>query len=344
MKIAIIHDYLVCFGGAEKTFKTLTEIFPQAKVFTLFYDKEIKNEFFPNKEIKTSFLQKFPFKKKYKWLLPFLPIAVESLDFRDFDLVISSCFSFSKGIITRVNTKHICYCYSPTRYLWDQNLFKSILHFFRIWDRHASERVDEFIAISKTVQKRIKKYYKKESIVIYPPVEIPRYKFNYSDKEFFLIVSRLKKYKRIDLAVKAFNKLGLDLKIIGSGPEFKKLKKKAKKNIEFLGSQPDNIVKEYYAKCSGFIFPSEDDFGIAPVEAMSYGKPVLAFRKGGALETIIEGKTGEFFDFQNTAVLADGIRRIREKKYDPKFIMNHAKKFNRERFEREIKKVIEKNI
>jgi len=240
-----------------------------------------------------------------------------------------------------LQTKHICYCYSPTRYLWDQNYFKSILHFFRIWDRQASERVDEFIAISKTVQNRIKKYYKRDSKVIYPPVEICRKKIH-SSKEYFLIVSRLKKYKRIDLAIKAFNKLGLKLIIIGSGPEKRNLEKLAKKNIKFLGWQPENIVKEYYSKCSAFIFPSEDDFGIAPVEAMSCGKPVLAFRKGGALESVKEGKTGEFFDFQNTSVLCDGIRRLRSKKYDSKFIAEHAKKFDRKIFEKKIKDFVNK--
>ena len=352
MKIALIHDYLVSFGGAEKTFKVLTEIFPEAEIYTLFYDPKIKNRFFSEKNIKTSFLQKFPrfLKNKYQLLLPFLPIAAETLDFREFDVVISSSHSFAKGIITRPKTIHICYCYSPTRYLWDAPRSKFLLHYARIWDRQASERVDKFIACSKVVQRRIEKYYKRKSVVIYPPVQISNFKFQISNQaqnlnvknEFYLIVSQLRKYKRIDLAVEAFNKLGLNLVIIGEGPEKRKLQKKAKKNIKFLGWQPDRVVGNYYKKCAGFIFPGEDDFGIAPVEAMSYGKPVLAFRKGGATETVIQGKTGEFFIFQHRAVLADGIRRLRAnlKKYDSKFIKTHAKKFNRKRFEKEIKNVV----
>jgi glycosyltransferase involved in cell wall biosynthesis len=358
MKIAIIYDYLTAWGGAEKTFKVLTEIFPQAEVYTLFYDNKIKNRFFSNKEIKTSFIQKFPrfFKRKYQLLLPFLSVAAETLDFREFDIVISASHSFAKGIITRPKTIHICYCFTPNRYLWmdkhqkflwNNPISKALLHYMRIWDRQASERVDKFIAISKTVQKRIEKYYKRSSVVIYPPVQIPRLRQGFggqakSKDEFYLIVSQLRKYKRIDLAVEAFNKLGLNLVVIGQGPEKSKLKRKAKKNIKFLGWQDDKVVGEYYKKCTAFIFPSEDDWGIAPVEAMMYGKPVLAFRKGGATETVIEGKTGEFFDSQYPAVLADGVRRLRNNlsKYDPKFIHTHAQKFNRKRFEKEIKNMV----
>ncbi|PJE57462.1 MAG: glycosyltransferase family 4 protein [Candidatus Portnoybacteria bacterium CG10_big_fil_rev_8_21_14_0_10_38_18] len=356
MKIALIHDYLVAYGGAEKVFKVLADIFPEAEIYTLFYDPKIKKQFFPNKIVHTSFLQKFPLflRKKYQMLLPLLPIAVETMDFREFDVVISATHSFAKGIITRPKTTHICYCYSPTRYLWDKARRNFLLHYFRVWDRQASERVDHFIAVSKTVQQRIKKYYKRESIVIYPPVEIhpvirqgaPSNDGANSNREYYLIVSQLRKYKRIDLAVEAFNKLGLELVIIGEGPEKRELKAKTEKNIRFLGWQPDETVAEYYRDCTAFIFPSEDDFGIAPVEAMSWGKPVLAFRKGGATETIIEGKTGEFFDYQNAAVLADGIRRLRQnlKNYDPKFISQHAQKFSRERFEKEFKNIIDKLI
>ncbi len=357
MRIALIHDYITSFGGAEKTFKNLINLFPQAQAYTLFYDRKIKEKFFPDIEIKTSFLQTVPFKKKYQLLLPLMPVAAETIDFRKFDLVISSSFSFAKGIITRPQTKHICYCYSPNRYLWmkenDQKslwknpLSRMLLHYMRIWDRQASERVDEFIAISKCVQKRIEKYYKRKSKLIYPLVQISNSKLTIPDskKEFYLIVSQLRKYKRIDLAVNAFNKLGLNLIIIGQGPEKKKLQKKAAKNIQFLGWQSDEKIIEYYKNCTAFVFPGEDDFGIAPVEAMSYGKPVLAYRKGGATETVIEGKTGEFFDVQHPAVLADGIRRLKNNllKYDPEFIFAHAKKFSQQRFENQFKDFVLKN-
>jgi len=359
MKIAIVNDYLVSYGGAEKTFKVLSDIFPDAEIFTLFYTQNIKQKLFPHQIIHTSFLQKFPkfFRKHYQLLLPFLPIAAETLDFREFDIVVSASHSFVKGIITRPKTTHICYCYSPTRYLWDKSRKNILLHYFRVWDRQASERVDQFIACSRTVQDRIRKYYKRESVVIYPPcVDLsPPASTNRGEqveagppvqfaKEFYLIVSQLRKYKRIDIAVEAFNKLGLNLVIIGEGPEKRRLKRKAEKNIKFLGWQPDEKVAEYYQNCTAFIFPSEDDFGIAPVEAMKYGKPVLAYRGGGALETIIEGKTGEFFDYQNAAVLADGVRRLRLnlKNYDPQFISSHAQQFTREKFEKEIKEYINK--
>lgn len=361
MRIALIHDYLTSFGGAEKTFKVLTEIFPRAEIYTLFYNPKIKQKFFPKTKIHTSFLQKFPaiLKKKYQLLLPFLPVATETLDFREFDMVISSSFSFAKGIITRPKTTHICYCHTPTRYLWDARreektlwknpISRALFHYARIWDRQASERVDYFIANSKTTQKRIKKYYKKDSTIIYPPVEIskklnPKPHILNPKKEFYLIVSQLRKYKRIDLAIEAFNKLGLELVIIGEGPEKKKLKKLAKKNIKILGWQPDKVVSKYFKNCTAFIFPGEDDFGIAPVEAMAYGKPVLAYRKGGATETVIERKTGEFFDRQDPAILAAGIRRLRQNlsKYNPKIIHKHAEKFSRERFEKEFRRLVRK--
>ena len=360
MRIALIHDYLVNYGGAEKVFKALADIFPEAEIYTLFYDQKTKKQFFPDRIVHTSFLQKFPLflRKNYRWLLPFLPIAAETLDFREFDVVISATHSWVKGIITRPKTLHICYCFSPTRYLWDKARKNFLLHYFRVWDRQASERVDEFIAISKTVQQRIKKYYKRESVVIYPPatqasllalragppVQFPAFaEASAGKKEFYLIVSQLRKYKRIDLAVEAFNKLGLELVIIGVGPERKTLEMKAKKNVKFLGWKSDEVLAEFYKNCTAFIFHSEDDFGIAPVEAMSFGKPVLAFRKGGAIETIVEGKTGEFFDYQNAAVLADGMRRLRGnlKNYDPIFIQNHAQKFSKERFEKEFKNFID---
>ncbi len=345
-KIAIINDYLTSYGGAEKTFKSLSDIFPDAELYSLFYDPKIKKELFPIHRMNASFLQRLPLfiRKRYQLLLPFLPIAAETIDLRDYDIVISASHSFVKGIITRPKTIHIDYCFSPTRYLWDKSRKNIILHYFRMWDRQASERVDHFIACSKAVQNRIKKYYKRKSVVIYPPVQFSISNSQFSmnsqnsneQKEFYLIVSRLQKYKRIDLAVEAFNKLGLNLIIIGDGPEKESLQRIAKRNVKFLGLQPNEIVAKHYQDCTAFIFPSDDDFGIAPVEAMSYGKPVLAYRRGGALETVIEGKTGEFFDYQNSAILADGIRRLRQTKYSADFIKSHAQQFSEDRFKKEI--------
>lgn len=369
MKVALVHDYLIRLGGAERVFFDLRKIFPKADVFTLLYDEKKMDHYLSGVDVKTSFLQRIPklFRRNHKYLLPLLPMAAETFDFRDYDLVISSSSSFGKGIITRPQAIHICYCHSPMRFSWDTyssyirhqrkgkitNAFiRIIMHYIRIWDRSASKRVDYFLANSETTAKRIKKYYKRNAKVIYPPVVLPNVDINHKSWQksakkgfYYLIISQLTPYKRIDLAVEAFNKMGLPLVVIGEGPEKKRLKKMSNSNIKFLGWQPDEVIDKYYKNCIAFIFPGEDDFGIAPVEAMGYGKPVLAYRKGGATETIIEGKTGEFFDDLSPEVLADGIRRLKlnYNNYHPVVVRRQAEKFSPENFEREIKKfVIEK--
>ncbi len=362
MKIALVHDYLIRLGGAERVFLSLRKIFPQAEIFTLLYDKKKMGKYFPNNKVNTSFLQGFPrfWRKRHKYLLPFLPTAPESIDLRNFDLVISSSSSFIKGVITRPKSIHICYCHSPMRFGWDAyasyvkqqrkgvltNLaIRLMMHYIRLWDRSAAKRVDYFIANSKATAQRIQKYYGKKSKVIYPPVDLRKEVLesnNPSGRDYFLIVSQLTPYKKIDLAIDAFNKLELPLIVIGQGPERKNLEKMARKNIRFLGWQSDEITREYFRNCRAFIFPGEDDFGIAPVEAMGYGKPVLAYRRGGAIETIIEGMTGEFFDDPATESLADGIRRllININAYNPVVIKKRAEKFSSERFEMEIKEFV----
>lgn len=376
MKIALVHDWLTYFGGAEQVLKSFHRLFPEAPIYTLLYDKEKMERYFSNAKIRTSFLQKFPkfLQRRKGWLLPFLPTAPETFDLRDFDLVISSSNSFAKGIIIKPKTIHICYCHSPMRFVWDwhYNYLKEqkigrvkkifalpLLHYIRMWDKASVDRVDYFIANSKTTAKRIKKYYNKDSKVIYPPVDIDKFKVQSSTlpaywtgrpagrqefkvQSYYLVVSRLSPYKRIDLAVKAFNKLGLPLIIIGEGNQKKYLQKIAQDNIKFLGFQPEKIVQKFYQNCQAFIFPGEEDFGITAVEAMATGCPVLAYRKGGLTETVIEGVTGEFFDDPVPEVLADGVRRIREREgsYDSFVMQKQAERFSRERFEREIKEFI----
>ncbi|MDO8558836.1 MAG: glycosyltransferase [bacterium] len=362
-KIALVHDWLLGLGGAERTLKVLHEMFPQAPIYTFFYDKKYTDKFLPNAQIRPSFVQKF-YKLKtinHKLFLPLLPIAAESFDLSSYDLVISSSVAFSKGLILKPKTKHICYCYSPTRFLWDwhneynkQNknngwLAKITQHFLRIWDRQAANRVDQFVAISKTVQQRIKKYYGRDSVVIYPPVggyvssrdaDFPSEKI----RDYFLIVSRLFPHKNIDIAIKAFNKLELLLVIIGAGPEYGRLKKmiENKSMIKLLGEVPDEELDNYYANAKAFIMPQEEDFGMTPLEAMSFGKPVLALRRGGALEYVLDGINGEFFDDPHPAVLADGVRRLNEnyKNYSPLVIKKTAERFSRRRFEEEIRSLI----
>ncbi len=365
LRIALVHDWLLNIGGAEKTLKTLHEIFPSAPIYTLFYNKKFTDKFIPDADVRPSFLQKtYQRTGTHKLLTPFLPTAIESMDLSEYDLVISSSVSFAKGLILKPETRHICYCYSPMRQVWDWHaeykrephivpkLVTALTqHFLRIWDRLASTRVDEFVAISENVRQRIKKYYGRDSAVIYPPVEFfSQIPIPYTPYPipFFLIVSRLFKHKNIDIAVEAFNKLGWPLIVIGDGPELSRLKKRARStsseqadsNIKFLGYQTDEAVRGYYAGCLAFIMPQEEDFGITPIEAMSYGKPVLALKRGGALEYIQEGINGEFFEDPVEEVLADGARRLKEGieagKYEPEIIKKTAERFSAERFKKEI--------
>ncbi len=369
MKIALVHDYLIYYGGAERVLKTLHQMLPHSPIYLLFYDPEIAKNYFSRADLRPSFLQKLPnfFKKKYHCLLPLLPLAVESFNLRDFDLVISSSSAFAKGIITRFSTLHICYCHTPMRFLWDQYhnkiknenlikksfLAKAFLHYTRMWDQGSSHRVDYFLANSRTTAQRIWKYYRRQAKVIYPPV-FDRSKIFLSSliekdqkfsEDYFLIVSRLVPSKRIDLAVEAFNRLNLPLVVIGDGPQYNRLCKSSKSNIKFLGWQSDEIVSRYYAHCLALIVPGEEDFGITAVEAMSYGKPVLAYRSGGVTETVIEGITGEFFDDQTPEILADGVRRLQKNlpTYSPLLIKKRAELFSREKFIHEIKNFIEKS-
>lgn len=286
-----------------------------------------------------------------------MPVAVESINLSEFDLVISSSVAFSKGLVLKPQTKHICYCYSPMRQVWDWHseykresrtprLITSLLqHALRIWDRQASTRVDYFVAISDNVRQRIRKYYQRDSAVIYPPVALSKQKFPnrnlgefQNSSESYLIVSRLYKHKNINIAVEAFNKLELPLVIIGNGPEYRRLKRVAGPTVQLLGYQPDEIVHEYYANCLAFVMPQEEDFGMTAIEAMSYGKPALALKRGGALEYIEEGVNGEFFEDPIEEVLADGIRRLAANlsRYNPEVIKQKAEKFSAERFRKEI--------
>ncbi|MCX6766258.1 MAG: glycosyltransferase [Candidatus Moranbacteria bacterium] len=368
LKVALVHDFLNQYGGAERVLKSLTEIFPEAPIYTMLYDPKKMRGKFKNADIRPSFLQKFPklLKKRPKWLLPFLPTAPETFNLRDYDLVISSSGAWSKGIIVKPKTIHICYCHSPMRFAWDwnekylgeQNLGKGrrifarlLLNYVRMWDKAAADRPDFFIANSKTTQTRIKKYYGRESEVVYPPVEVGGDQGNLDDKgdrgkkeDYFLIVSRLSPYKKIEVAIEAMNKLNLPLVVIGEGaPKYVKyLKTITGPKTKFLGWKSDEETKKYFAACRAFIFPGEDDFGIAPVEAMSFGKPVITLRKGGATETVIEGETGEFFDESAVEVVADAVRRFQEneKNYDPAKIRAQAEKFSKEKFVENIEKMI----
>lgn len=368
IKIAVVHDFLIYYGGAEKVLETLAEMFPKAPIYTLLYDKEKMRGKFANREIRTSFLQKFPkfLRRKHKYLLPFLPTAPETFDLREFDLVISTSGAWSKGIVTKLNTVHIAYIHSPMRFAWDYNerylkenrkekwsfLVRPILSYFRIWDKMAADRPDYLIANSRYTQERIKKYYRQKSQVIYPPAFLEEknisVRLNISDnfKNYFLVVSRLSSYKKIDAIINAFNKLGLPLLVIGEGDQKKYLKSVAGENIKILGWQPEDKIKKYYQNARALVAASVEDFGITPVEAMSFGTPVIALREGGFLETVIEGEKGEFFDASTPEVIADGVRRFieNESNYNKEEIAKRAEEFSKEKFIREMKNFIDNII
>lgn len=363
-KIALVHDFLTQFGGAERVLEVMSEMFPEAPIYTLLYDKEKMRGKFEDKDIRTSFLQKFPrfLRKRPGWLLPFLPTAPETFDLREFDLVISSSGAWTKGIVTKLDTIHVAYIHSPMRFVWDYNekylkedrreklgfLVRPVLSYLRLWDRLAADRPDHLIANSEYTRSRLEKYYRRESEVIYPPVDVKRETRNVKRKDasrftlhasqYFLIVSRLSPYKKVDKAVEAFNKLGLPLVVVGEGKQEKYLKSIAGDNIKFMGFQPDEKMAEIYAGARAFVFPGLDDFGLAPAEAMAGGVPVIAGNYGGAKEIVEEEKTGEFFETATPEIIADGVRRFveNEKNYDKEYIRGSAERFSKERFKKEI--------
>lgn len=362
-KVALVHDFLLKLGGAERVLKILSDIFPEAPIYTLLYDKKKVGEVFDEARVRTSELQKQPaiIRKRQKYLLHCMPRAVEKFDFSGFDIVLSSSSAFAHGIITNSNTKHICYCHSPMRYAWDwtheyikeQNLgpvrrtaVALLLKKIRIWDQIASDRPDLYISNSKNVKQRIKKYYKKDSEAVYPPVDISRFKPGKKHENYFLIVSTLTPYKRVDLAVNLFNKTGKQLVIIGDGPQKPYLQSIAASNISFLGFKDDKITAEYFMNCRAFVFPGEEDFGITPVEAMAAGKPVLAYGKGGVTESVIPGVTGEFFSQPSVESMEDGLGRLitNEKKYNIKEIRARAEMFTKDKFINAIKRIVETQI
>ncbi|MFH0952048.1 MAG: glycosyltransferase [Patescibacteria group bacterium] len=357
MKVALIHEHLAQDGGAENVLRSFQKIYPEAPTYTLVYNKKEANPEFHGKDIRTSFIQRSPWGvRHYRWYLTLMPTAIESFDLSSYDVVLSSASAFAKGVITQPHTMHVCYCHSPTRYLWTDshsyvqglnysNFIKKFIPPFlsrlRVWDKLAADRPDYYLANSLTVKKRITKYYRRHSDVIHPPVSVEQ--FTISDKigNYYLIGGRLVSYKRYDLAVQAFNKLGLPLKIYGTGPEYKKLKEMAKDNIEFLGQVTNEERKKLYAECIAFIHPQEEDFGITPLEAMASGRPTIAYAAGGALETILPGITGEYFEDQDWESLADKVIRLKPENYDPLKIRAHAEEFSEEKFKTRIKQYIE---
>ena len=365
LRVAIVHDWLTGKRGGEKVLEVFCELFPEAPIFTLLYNPGTISESIASHEIHTSFIDKFPFKKnRYRQFLPLFPTAIEQFNLKEYDLILSSSHCVAKGIIPSPSSLHLSYLHTPMRYVWDMYheyfgeervgrlsgiVIPIFANYLRNWDVSSSNRVDWYLANSQHVANRIKKYYRREAHVLYPPVETSLFKAHPSHKNYDLVVSALVSYKRVDLAIQAYNKLEQKLVIIGDGPEKRNLQKMAGSHIEFLDWQPHEILAEYYSKCRVLIFPGEEDFGIVPVEAMSCGKPVIAYAKGGALETIIDAEssqgekgTGLFFFHQSPEDLIDAIEKSGSIGWDSNFISQHAMKFDRAQFKKKLQDFIQK--
>lgn len=364
VKIAIVHDWFIQRGGAELCIKEMLHIFPQADIYALFdfFSTHDRAFILSNREVKTSSLQKLPFiKKYYRKLLSLYPKAIEQFDLRAYDLIISSSHSVAKGVLTNSNQVHICYCYSPMRYAWDLYFdyleiagltkgplawyAKKVLHNIRIWDQVAALRPDSYVSISKYIQARISKVYRIDSKVVYPPVDLERFKLNKTKKNYYLAASRLVPYKRIDLIVQAFKQLlNLQLLVVGDGPEYSKISKLAGPNVTMLGYQDDEKLVQLMQEAKAFIFAAEEDFGIIPIEAQACGTPVIAYAKGGSLETV-SSQFGEFFYEQNAAAIADAILQFEKKKNrNPEKVQQWATKFDKKKFRSKFKAIVEAKI
>lgn len=356
MRIALVHDYLSQDGGAERVLKAFHEIWPEAPIFVLFYDKKKMSEF-GGADIKESFISRLPFgRKKYQWYLPWMPLATERHNLHNFDVVLSSTSAFAKGVLTRPDTLHISYCHTPTRYLWTDTheyiedlkynrLVKAFLprliHHLRLWDKASVDRVDHFIANSGTVRNRIQKYYRRDSDIIYPPVDTHKFFINKEVGDYFLSGGRLVPYKRFDLLIQVFNRLKkLKLKIFGEGPELDNLRRMSKGNIEFIGKVAEEDKAKLMAGARAFIHPQVEDLGITPIESMAAGRPVIAYPVGGVTETIIPGETGVFFSEQNWHSLLDAVLRFNHENWDSAKIREHALKYNTEHFKDKVKRYV----
>lgn len=352
MRVAIVHDFLTQLAGAERVVIALHDLFPQADVYTLVYDERSSRGAFKDWNITPSFLQHGLISRNRKYAVGLYPLAIESFDLSGYDLVISSG-AFAKGALTRPETTHINYCHTPTLFLWswthqylrEQNLgwltgsyVRHVLHKTRQWDRLAAERPDYWIANSHNVQERITKYYRKTSTVIYPPVATARFRMADKIGDYFIYVGRLSAYKRPALVVETFNKLGLPLKVVGEGEQLDLLRSRAGKNVEILGWQDDKTTADLISRSRALIFPVEEDFGIVPVEAMAAGRPVIALDRGGALETVVDGKTGVFFPEPTFASLTAAIKRFQslERGFDSSIIRAQARRFDTAVFKKKI--------
>ena len=380
MKVALIHDWLTGMRGGEKCLEVLCDLYPNADIFTLLHNKGSVSDCIEKLNIKTSFIQKLPFRGKYRLYLPLFPTAIELFDLSAYDLVISTSHCVAKGVITKPDAVHICYCHTPMRYVWDmyhtyfgkgrvgflsRAVFSIIANYLRLWDASSSPRVDHFVTNSNFVAKRIFKFYGRKSEVVHPPVDCSTFKISASVEDYYLMVTAFAPYKKVDLAIQAFNSLQLPLIIIGSGQDEKRLKEISTGNVEFLGWQSSERISEYYSKCKALVFPGEEDFGIVPLEAQASGRPVIAYGKGGVCETVIpanpqnngskglyssaemteaENATGLFFYEQTVNAIVDAVKEFEKiaQSFDSQMIRDHALKFDKPIFKERLKNSIDR--
>jgi glycosyltransferase involved in cell wall biosynthesis len=364
MRVALVHYWFVNRRGGERVVEALCELFPQADLFALVAERKTLSPELQEHKLTTSFLQKLPGSRKWhRHMLPLYPLAVEQFDLRGYDLVISLESGPAKGVITSPETCHICYCLTPMRYLWNfyqdyknesglglltKPVFALTAHYARLWDVASAARVDHFAAISRAVAARVRKYYRRDAELIYPPVDVTRAQLSDTVGSYYLVVGQLVNYKRVDLAIEACKKLGRELRIVGAGEEYKRLRASAGGTVSFLGALSDEDVQKQYASCRALLFPGEEDFGIVPVEAQACGRPVIAFGKGGARDTVIgadrdevgipERSTGVFFGEQQVDSLVEAIVNFEaaENRFSPSFIRAHAEQFDKKHFLRKM--------
>lgn len=355
MRLAIVHDYLNQMGGAERVLLVLHELFPDAPIFTSIYEPSLVDPAFRTMDIRTSFMQRLPFvHRRHQAYLPVFPYAFESLDVRGFDVVLSMSSAWSKAVLTRPDATHLNYCLSPMRFAWafdeyvrdepvspwQRAILAPILAWLRQWDVTTASRVDAFAAISTTVRQRVRKFYRRDASIIYPPVATRAFASlldGARDEGYYLVTSRLVPYKRIDLAIAACNRLRAPLKVVGEGRDLARLRSIAGPTIEFLGWVDEDTKRGLTAGCRAFIFPAEEDFGIAPIEAMAAGKPVVAYRAGGALDTVIPGVTGTFFEAATAESLAEALEASASRAWVPKAVAAHAAQFDTESFKAQMR-------
>ncbi|MEM5516228.1 glycosyltransferase [Henriciella sp. AS95] len=356
MRVALVHYWLNGMRGGERVLEAFAEMFPNADIFTHVVDRSKLSDTLNRHNIQTTFISKLPFANKhYQKYLPFMPRALEELDLSEYDLVISSESGPAKGVITKPGAFHLCYCHSPMRYIWDQFhhyrasagwpaklVFPGIAHRLRNWDVASAARVDQFVANSNFVAKRIEKFYRRDSEVIFPPVAVDEFSAVVPEEgaDYFLAAGELVGYKRFDLVVDAFNELGLKLVVVGDGEERAALEKKAKDNITFLGRVPFTQLKRHFANCKALIFPGEEDFGMVPVEVMAAGKPVIAYGRGGALDTVIPGVSGVLVNEQTAEAFVAAIERFDPAAFPREQLIQHAQKFSKNEFKAKIRKLL----